>query len=641
LTYPLFSIATHGDARHPGNQLIVGNRLPVLRSLRTRLSSTVKLAYADIPRLQGYDDTRAFQAEEAGHTWGTWLTVLRDHLADLKPLLATTGVVVVHAGDLEEAYAKLILFELFGHENYLGTIVWGTHYSAKGGRGAEDISTIHECLICFATNREALGRIAFLERAEGYANPDDDPRGRWEARQKDAGRDTAKVRYNVPPYRWRLVGDKKLPPGLWRVSPMSGVIWGNPERAGKYKFTVEVSDAEGRSSTADFEIDVKRGDDQPTIETSVWWQTEPPAESKRAPRLIGTPLPQARVGQEYCAVLKATGGTPFRGTPRPSRGWGFGEQTLLRAILEDRCYFGLKGTSIPEPKRYEPPDNLKAVNASTWWDGAQYGRTQDATKHMRALLEAGLVQSLVPNCKPEILLSRVVDLFTRQGDCVLELFGRGGDMAAVAMKRGRRFVSLAGGSADELAYVKQSAIPRLTAVIDGKESAALETAARAAESKNETPAERAPAPEQAGKRASKPETKKPICLPYSRGGHFHVLELRPAVAINCATEDTPRLLLEEYKDEDDLCRALLSAEGFFEAKAEKWIRGVSYDGSIEACILSPRVFLDSLLAGELASSASNGRRFVVYYFRCTEDFDRAEGLTSTIFKRLPMDLVAR
>ncbi len=187
------------------------------------MSAGVKLVYADLPRVEGYDDDRAFRAED-GRTWGTWLAVVREHLAAAVRVLARNGVLVIQGGDREEAYAKVLAYELLGPDNILGSVVWQSHYSPKGGKAGSEIATIHETLICVARERDAIPRIALPRPAQGYSNPDGDPRGSWKAPQKDAGRDTVKLTYNLPPYRWELVAGA-LPPGLWQVSPFSGVVW--------------------------------------------------------------------------------------------------------------------------------------------------------------------------------------------------------------------------------------------------------------------------------------------------------------------------------------------------------------------------------------------------------------------------------
>jgi hypothetical protein len=450
--HPFLEVSVHGG-RDPArvSLLVQGDRLASLSALQKLIPHGFSLAYADIPRIEGFDDSRAFQADPA-RLHSIWLSVTREHLAAILPLLSRRGVLVAQVGDKEEPYVRLILQELFGHQNHLGSIIWQTHYSPKGGRATEEINPIHETLICYATNREELGRVALPVEAEGFANPDGDPRGRWKAPQKDAGRDTVRLTYNIPPYRWALV-DGRLPPGVWRISPMSGVIWGSQlTEDGQYEFTVKVEDSEGNSSTANFVIAVTSdGQGTSVMPTDAWWRASPPEESAKAPSISRAKLPTGAVGQEYRAVLIASGGKPLRGTPRPGRGWGFGEGTLVGAILQDRCYFGQEGTAIPQPKTYlrDFREGMRLVNVSSWWSGEDVGWTQDATKHLKGLKEAGLIQDVNPTAKPEMLLSRLLDIFSAKGDFVLDVFSRSADFSATALKRERRFFGLIGASDTE------------------------------------------------------------------------------------------------------------------------------------------------------------------------------------------------
>jgi hypothetical protein len=524
------------------------------------------------------------------------------------------GIFVAQAGDAEVPFVRLLLMELFGRENYVGTAMWRTHYSPKGGKETKDIAAIAESLVCFAFDKESLQRVALPVLPEGYSNPDGDPRNEWEARQKDAGRDTAKVTYSVPPYRWSLVKGR-LPKGIWRVSPMSGVLWGIPENAGTFRFTVLVTDSEGKGTEEQLTLKVSASGEADAPADRVWWLRDPPKSTKSKPRITSDSLPRARVGKTYSAVLAATGGVPFSGSPRPGRGWAFGQATLEKSILEDRCYFGKKGTSIPETKKYlkDLPGGRKLINLTSWWDDVAL--SQDSTKHQNALREAGLIELPSSTAKPELLLLRLVDAFSSEGAVVLDLFSRSGDMAAVALKSGRRFVALHGDSDLEREFAWKCALPRLEAVVSGEELVRL--------------------PEQMG--AS--EEKRGDFIRLSGRGGYKVLELGPAVATKYRGEEHPRLCLDQFTDDMELMKAVATAEGFLPAdEAGERLRGVAWDGAREAIVLAPREFLDQSTASELASSARPGLSLIVYYFRSTDDFAPEKMTGDIVFRRIPGEL---
>lgn len=589
---PLSSLSAAADAI-PQHITIIGDRLAALRTLRHACGRQVRLVYADIPRLEGFDESRAFQAE-AGIAWNTWLSSLREHLRAAYPLLADDGVLVVQAGHLEDSYAKIILFEIFGHTNYLGTIVWQSHYSPKGGKASSELAEIHESLICFAYSRSHIERLALPVIPKDYANPDSDPRGDWQAKQKDAGRDTAKVTYNVPPYRWELI-DSELPQGLWRVSPMSGVIWGTPTEVGVFELTIRATDAEGLSATATFELTVEeRGDAE--FPSDVWWRANPPA-GGGALKISANAL-RAVAGKPYAAVLEAHGGSPFEGSPRPSRGWGFGEKTLVKAILEDRMYFGQKGTAIPEPKKYlaNLEGGLAYTNVASWWSGDEAGWTQDATKQLKELLEQrGVIKRTNPTSKPKKLLGRLVDIFTGKGDLVLELFARSGDLMAAAIEKDRRSIGLFGSSVDDESFEEDCAVPR------------LEDESR--------------------------QLGKPIRLARYRVGD--VLLEPPAVP------GASVRLSSSYLESDDLLgEAILTSQGFLPTNGSGEARyGESLDGRRRAVIFAPSVFLQQDDVDEFVSQAeADDKQPTIFYFRAAPGLSTASLQGGLTLRRVPMDL---
>jgi DNA methylase len=594
---------------HPTTSLVlVGDRIDALQTLSRTLKSRCKLIYADVPRLEGFDESRAFRAED-GRTWGTWLAVVRSHLAAAKGLLARDGIVVVQAGDLEEPYAKVLLYELFKPQNYLGTIVWQSHYSPKGGKPGKEIAAVHESLICFARERDAVSRVALPQVATGYANPDSDPREDWKAPQKDAGRDTVKLKYNLPPYRWECDGE--LPPGIWRVSPFSGVIWGIPTVAGKWNFAVEVFDRQSRSSRTEFTLTVVDEGDPPMPPERIWWMDGSPKPTSEPP-LIGTvALPEGIVGHTYSVVLEASGGDPTVGEKRPSRGWGFGERTLIEAIREDRCDFGVKGTAIPEPKRYlkDLKEGKSYSNVMSWWPGADVGWSQDATKHLRALQAAGLIEEMVETAKPEKLILRLLEAFSAPEDTVVELFARSGDLAAVALKTGRPFVALGGASDLDHRAIEGCCVPRLRAIVDRREPVALDEAQVVG------------VPDAA------------VVRGFTYGHTSNAVATQQP-----ETDEFPRLVRDQYPGDGSLSRAILTSQGYLlEADDTGMATGVAPGDGGRAVALDPQVFLDGTLAAELVSAAE-ARPLVVYYFRASEDFDPRAFESVATFKRVPMDL---
>ena len=102
--------------------------------------------------------------DEAGHVLTTntkaggryhsnWLSMIYPRLRLAKNLLSEDGIVFISIDDNEIFNLRILLDELFGNENYVGTIVW---------KGATDnnptqIAVEHEYILCYAGNK---GQIA-------------------------------------------------------------------------------------------------------------------------------------------------------------------------------------------------------------------------------------------------------------------------------------------------------------------------------------------------------------------------------------------------------------------------------------------------------------------------------------------------
>ncbi len=174
----------HADrSRAKDNLLIRGDALNALTSL-SRLPEfereyvgKVKLAYLDPP----FNTQQSFLHYDDALEHSVWLTMIRDRLLRARELLAPNGSVWVHLDDSEAAYARIMLDELFGRENFVATIVWEKD---KGRRSDTDISSVHDYIVVFARDREAWKDSRNLiprsvAQESRYKNPDNDPRGPW------------------------------------------------------------------------------------------------------------------------------------------------------------------------------------------------------------------------------------------------------------------------------------------------------------------------------------------------------------------------------------------------------------------------------------------------------------------------------
>jgi adenine-specific DNA-methyltransferase len=171
-----------GETGGNENLLIVGDSGDALRSLGTvpewaaKYRGKVKLVYIDPPF--NTDQTFEHYADQLEHS--IWLTMMRDRIRDIKPLLAEDASIWVHLDDAEVHRMRVVLDEELGAEKCATQIVWQKR-TTRENRAA--FSDNHDHILVY-TNcpvtqwREVRNRLA---RQVATKNQDDDPRGPWDS----------------------------------------------------------------------------------------------------------------------------------------------------------------------------------------------------------------------------------------------------------------------------------------------------------------------------------------------------------------------------------------------------------------------------------------------------------------------------
>jgi adenine-specific DNA-methyltransferase len=185
----LHDVATCGEVRAPArraldNLLIRGDALHALHALnRTpefakEYVGRIRLCYIDPP----FNTGQAFEHYDDNLEHSVWLTMLRDRLEQIKPLLAPDGSVWVHLDDAEVHRCRLVLDEVFGEDKFVATVAWENFY---GRSNAAAISPANNHIHVYSpAGKEAWRHVRNLLTRGGaaltkYANPDDDLRGLW------------------------------------------------------------------------------------------------------------------------------------------------------------------------------------------------------------------------------------------------------------------------------------------------------------------------------------------------------------------------------------------------------------------------------------------------------------------------------
>jgi len=166
---------SYGDA-YSENMLIHGDNLLALKALEQKFAGKIKCVFIDPP----YNTGSAFAHYDDGIEHSLWLSLIRDRLVLLRRLLSTEGSIWISIDDNEAHYLKVIMDEIFGRSNFLGTVTWQKTTSIHNN--AVFFSSATDLMLCYAKDIASfkMGRVTRSERnATDYSNPDGDPRGAW------------------------------------------------------------------------------------------------------------------------------------------------------------------------------------------------------------------------------------------------------------------------------------------------------------------------------------------------------------------------------------------------------------------------------------------------------------------------------
>lgn len=179
LSEPLkFQLLTERRLTSRANVLAIGDGLDVLESLTKETSifnSRIRLVYIDPPfntqvNFRQYSDTMQRSM---------WLSMMRDRLMALRPLLAEDASVWVHLDDAEVHRARAVMDEVFGEKAFVASVVWQKK-TTRDSRAA--FSSNHDTILVYAPSgpkKWKISRNLLVKDDANLRNRDDDPRGPW------------------------------------------------------------------------------------------------------------------------------------------------------------------------------------------------------------------------------------------------------------------------------------------------------------------------------------------------------------------------------------------------------------------------------------------------------------------------------
>lgn len=195
------------------NILIHGDNLLALKALEHDYAGRIKCVYIDPP----YNTGTAFSTYDDNLEHSIWLSLMLPRIQEIWTLLDPNGSLWISIDDDERDYLKLLCDEVFGRSNFVASVIW----QKKGTRSndATWFSDNHDYILVYAKNKISW-RLNLLPRsddsADGYSNPDNDPRGPWASGPCHAKTPNEKDIYEITTPSGRKI---LPPPGTsWRFS---------------------------------------------------------------------------------------------------------------------------------------------------------------------------------------------------------------------------------------------------------------------------------------------------------------------------------------------------------------------------------------------------------------------------------------
>lgn len=187
------------------NLYIEGDNLAVLKLLQKGYMGKVKMIYIDPPYNTGNDfvyhdnfavsqkemDLFSGNVDEEGNRYrkntdsngrfhSDWCSMMYARLLACRSLLKEDGAILVSIDRDEISNLLRIMNDVFGEKNYIDTIIWDKKSSAKGVPPQTMMVNVHEYIVAYSKGNSFTftGEKRDAD-ADGFKNPDNDPRGPW------------------------------------------------------------------------------------------------------------------------------------------------------------------------------------------------------------------------------------------------------------------------------------------------------------------------------------------------------------------------------------------------------------------------------------------------------------------------------
>ena len=179
---PVSSFGRNGTDWH--NKLIFGDNLQAMKTLLQMKesgqlrnadgTSGVRLIYIDPPfatkrEFRGSKDQKAYQDKLVG---AQFIEFLRKRLILLRELLAPNGSIYVHLDEKKSHYAKVILDEVFGENNFQREIVWRIGWLSGYKTQATNWIRNHDVIFYYTKSSDLVFNKSYIPYPADYRRRD-------------------------------------------------------------------------------------------------------------------------------------------------------------------------------------------------------------------------------------------------------------------------------------------------------------------------------------------------------------------------------------------------------------------------------------------------------------------------------------
>ena len=389
------------------NLLIKGNNLLALYSLREKLANKVKLLYLDPPYNTEND---GFKYNDT-FTHSSWLLFIKNRLEVVKDLLKEDGLVFIQCDDNEQAYLKVLADEVFGRENYLNQVSVKMKQTSGASGGGEDkrLKKNIEYILIYTNNMNSEN--GFKKFNDFYDEVELFEYLETMKQLKKSWKYTRILKSVGTKEHIKTLTDGSGEP--IEVYTHKGVVL-EPIK----KVMEEENLTEAECYLKYFDKIMRDTNAQSSIRTRV---------------MEGVTGDHELLSIEY--------------VPRSGKNKNKVTTVYYKGAKCDQIAW-LSDIAVKRGKYI-----FKLEKAGTFWDGFPLN---NLTK------EGGV---LFPNGKkPELLLQRIIEIATDEGDLVLDFFSGSGTTAAVAHKLGRKWNAI-----EQMDYIDEITKTRLKRVINGED----------------------------------------------------------------------------------------------------------------------------------------------------------------------------